>query len=470
MKFYIEILKLIFNKYIRKYKNGKAIKIFCENMGLVYIKLAQILSTQNYGNLFSEEDRKILSSICDNCNIVPFNDIKKIIENEYGDSIDNLFEWIDEKPLGSASISQVHKAKLKDGNIVAIKVRRLDITKNIEKEIKRIKSLMYNFGKYIKFGNYIGGNKALDLYLSWIYEETDFLKEVNNIKTYTEFANSVNNKIEGNKQIKVPKLYEELCTDNIIIMEYIKYKTINKMSLNNENNEKIKIALNSYISSSLYALFNDLKIIFHGDPHGGNIYIDDNGDIGFLDMGLIFELSSEDIKLTKDFFFAAYTRNYEKMFNLVIPYGVMDYNTKLRFKNEIKEYCDNLALKPITSYFIDMMNICLKYEICPPNFLFCMSKAFICLGGISNFTNNDLPGTELLKEQVLEYYIKRTINDSKYIIYNGIKLFPKVIANTFKYGLIKGLSKELTTSELLSDSKIAIEHYKELIEIFYSSV
>ena len=65
MKLYYEIIKLLYRKYIRGCNTGEVIKDFCEKMGIVYIKLAQILATQNFGDLFTEEDRKILSSICD---------------------------------------------------------------------------------------------------------------------------------------------------------------------------------------------------------------------------------------------------------------------------------------------------------------------------------------------------------------------------------------------------------------------
>ena len=91
-------------------------------------------------------------------------------------------------------------------------------------------------------------------------------------KNNQDYLGSVNGKVEGNKLIKLPKAHHDLCTDNVIVMEYIHHKTINNLELNDENNSKIRDALNSYISSSLYAMFNDLKIVFHGDPHSGNIY------------------------------------------------------------------------------------------------------------------------------------------------------------------------------------------------------
>lgn len=202
MKLYFNLIKAIINKFILRKTTGEVVKKFCEHQGVVYIKLAQILATQNFGNLFTESDRRLLSSICDDVNPVDYSYIKSVIEEEYGKSVDDIFLYIDENPTGSASISQVHRAVLRSGEEVAIKVKRSDITNSIEKEIKRIKFLMHKFGKVVKFKNLIGGDKALDMYLSWIYNETDFNNEKNNIKVYGEFASSVNGKV---RDIRISK-------------------------------------------------------------------------------------------------------------------------------------------------------------------------------------------------------------------------------------------------------------------------
>lgn len=466
MKLYFEILKLLFNKYIRRQKTGVAIRKFCENMGVVYIKFAQILATQNFGEIFTEEDRVELSSICDNCNVIEYSKIKELIEKEYGKNIYEIFTSIDEKQIGAASISQVHRAVLKNGDVVAVKVKRRDITDGIEKDIKRIKKLMYRFGKFVKFGNFIGGENALNLYLEWIYQETDFIHETKNIKTYQEFANSVNGKVKDTKDIKVPKLYEDLCTENIIVMEYIESKTINKMEPSNENNDKISIAINSYIKSSFYALFNDKKIVFHGDPHGGNIYVDNDGNIGFLDMGLLFILSAEDAKLTKDFFFLAYTHNYDKLYEMLVPYGKMNDKQKEMFRKDVILYCENLKEKNVTAYFTDMMNVCLKYEFLPPKFLFCMAKAFVCLNGINGFSKNITIATDLLKEQVMEYYVRRGINDIKEILINGIKITPEFVDNTIRNGIYNGITNSILSINSLNDNfKTSLVHLKEIFDV-----
>ena len=267
MKLYFEIIKLLINKYLKHYNNGEAVKILCEDMGIAYIKLAQILATQNYGNLFTEEDRKLLSSICDNCNQIPFETIHEILKKEYNSNLDNLFVEIDHNPIGSASVSQVHKAILKNGDTVAIKIKRKDIVNNMYKDIEQIRKIVNKFGRLFKFNNFKGKDRALDLYIKWIMQETDFEQEKENIKLYQKFADNVNGEVPQTKKIKVPKVYEDLCTENIIVMEYIDDKTINKLELNKENQEKITMAINSYLKLSFNALLTDKPIIFHGDPH-----------------------------------------------------------------------------------------------------------------------------------------------------------------------------------------------------------
>lgn len=100
MKLYKEFIKALFNKFIKREKNGEVIKNFCKNMGIVYIKLAQILSTQNIGKFFTEEDRIILSDLCDDCEKVSYSYIETILNKEYDRNINEIFLSIDPNPIG----------------------------------------------------------------------------------------------------------------------------------------------------------------------------------------------------------------------------------------------------------------------------------------------------------------------------------------------------------------------------------
>lgn len=465
MKLYIQMIKLLFNKFILRRNNGIVIKDFSEKMGVVYIKLAQMLATQNFGNLFTENDRQMLSSICDNCNPISYDEIEEILKQEYGVNLDNVFSFIEKEPVGSASVSQVHRAILKTGEEVAIKVKRKDITGTIDEDIKRIRKIVHRFGKFVNFSNFTGGDHALDLYLEWIEQETDFAHEKENIKVYQNFADSVNGKVSGTKKIKVPKLYEEYCTDNIIVMEFIKTQTVNKLELTDENKTKITTALNSYIRSSFWALFNDKQIVFHGDPHSGNICIDEDNNICFLDMGLLCTLSDDDAKLCRNFFLTVYSGNYEKLYDLLVSYGDMSEEKKKSFKEDCKKYCEDIKKKEVTYYFIDMVNVCLNYEFVPPNFLFNMAKAFVCLNGISNFSDNKCTARELLQEQIMEFLVKRSLKDCKEIVIDSLHIVPKALENISQYGLVNTIAKVTTSSEIKKDVRQSLENLREMLDL-----
>lgn len=154
MKLYFEVLRAVVKKIVLRKSNGEVIRDFATNMGVVYIKLAQMLATHEFQNYFSESDRVALSSICDDIEPVEFKIVEDTLISTYGENYRDLFLSIDETPIGSASISQVYKAKLKNGKDVAIKVKRKDVEKNIVKDVEKLEKLMHRFGRFINFKNF----------------------------------------------------------------------------------------------------------------------------------------------------------------------------------------------------------------------------------------------------------------------------------------------------------------------------
>lgn len=465
MKLYIQALKLLINKFILGKDNGTCIKEFAEKMGVVYIKLAQILATQNYGDLFTERDRIVLSSICDECNPVDFSKIKRILNERYERPLDEIFASIDEHPIGSASVSQVHRAVLKNGEVVAIKVKRKDITRTIEEDLKRIRSLIHAFGRFFDFKNFMGSDKVIDKYLEWIREETDFEQEMRNIEIYEEFTKSIDGKVEGAKAVRVPKLYREYCREDVIVMEFIETPTINKLALTEENKKLIKEAMNNYIKSTFWAMFNHKPVVFHGDPHGGNICVDESGNVCFLDMGLLFVMDEEEAFMCRRFFMSAYSGNYDKLYDLISENCSIEEKDKIAFKEDCRRYCEDLPGKELTFYFMDMVVICTKYEIVPPDFLYNMAKAFVCLNGISGFTGNEMTAIELFKDQMIEFLTKRSVQDAKKVLSDGIRVVPCAIDRTLKYGLVRAAVEVLNVEPLHGDLLQAIRNLEEARDI-----
>lgn len=469
MKLYFYGFILLVKKFILRQNTGKCILWFSTKMGVVYIKFAQILAMQNYGNLFTEEDRVALSKICDSCNPIKFKKLKKILEKEYGCNLKEKFISIDEVPLGSASISQVHKGILLSGKEVAIKIRRKDITKKINKDIKQIKKLVHRYGRLFKLENLMAGDTALDLFIEWIVEETDFNKEKENIILYAKFASEANLKLSDAVKIKVPYVYKKLCTENVIVMEYIPYKTINKLELTNSNKEKISRALNDYLRISFETLFEGKQVVFHGDPHGGNIYIDKAGNIGFLDMGLLFVLDDEEIDFILNLFLSAYNGNHTKLLKLILNTSKCENVNYESFTNEIAACCQECKNISIPTFFMNMIGVFTKYNVNPPKVLFKLAKCFVAIYGINNFSNNNLMAEKLLYEQITHYYVNRTIKDFKEVISIGVNLVPNLFIKTIQNGFVKGVADEINLVHNFNNKlEKTISNCNEIISSVYN--
>lgn len=464
MNLYYELVKMLFRKCLLRQSTGMVVRKFSERMGLAYIKFAQILAMQNFGKLFTEDDRRELMGICDSCNPISYEEIEKILKEEYGDRLWEIFRKIDVEPVGSASISQVHRAVLSTGEVVAVKVKRRDITRTVDKDIVRIKKLVGRYGRFIGFKNLMASDRALGLYLGWVQQEIDFKHEQENIRKYQKFADMVNGKVPGAGKIELPKLYEELSTENVIVMEFIDSPTINQLELTTENKRKVVRAVNDYMRVSFWALFHDEPVVFHGDLHGGNIYIKPDGTTGFLDMGLIFVLSTKEQELLKEFFLAAYARRSERIYELLVPYGEMDEDQRKAFWKDIEKYCDEVKTKNITAYFVDMVLVCIKYQFLPPDFLFQMVKTFACLSGIGVFTENFVTAPELLKEQVAEFLVRRGMEDCFCTIKCGVEVLGKMVDDGIKHGLTSGIVKGMMGLESLNGQiKQLTEHFDEAL-------
>lgn len=450
MKLLLNCIILLVDRFILQKSNGASLKRFAEHMGIAYIKLAQMLAMQNIGNIFTEEDRQDLLHICDDCNRVPFGYVNNILKEDYGERYNSIIKSIKKKPIGSASVSQVHRGILKDGTEVVFKVKRKDIAMSVRKDIRIIKMLMKYGGWVIGFNNKTGGQHALGFYEKWILEEIDFRHEVENIVHYTRFANSVNGKLKGEVNILVPKVYTEYCTENVIVMEYVPYKTISRM--NEDDKDKILKAISSYIRLSFWALFNGEEIIFHGDPHAGNIYITDSGDIGFLDMGLIFALSPEDANSVRQLFFCAYFGNHERLLEILRPVFAGTIAEFEEFEKDVVLYCRMIHTRPLTAFFMDLVWVCYKYDIAPMNYLYGMAKAFVCLSGIDIIYDNIQTGHDLLRDQVFEYLVDTARKLSKELVdntFDGIK----AIATCNRAGALESLVHNVELLNIIKDFK-----------------
>lgn len=469
MRLYFYGCLMLLRKFVLRQNTGQVICWFAEKMGVVYIKMAQILAMQNYGQIFTETDRQKLAQICDHCQPIKFKKIQKLIEQEYDCPLKEKFQTVDPEPLGSASMSQVHRAILKNGREVVIKVKRQDITRRIKHDVRQIQHIIHRFGRMAKFRNFLGSDRALDLWAEWIFLETDFTNEAKNIKRYTEFTESVNGKVWQTIKLKVPKVYSELCTENLIVMEFISYPTINQTELTGVNKQKIARCLNDYLSLSFYALLNGLPLVFHGDPHGGNLYLAENGDLGFLDLGLIFEFTAEESDFIRQLFLNAYAGKAETIVEMLVNCSEHTTFDRTKFTDEIRAEAKRFQQIPVTQFFVEMMNIFTRYNILPPIVFFKMAKAFLALFGINNFVENYTNTKELLTTQLVEYYTRRTLDDFQGLVKTGIQLAPNFLSTVLKQGIVKATATEVVELRKFQERlSMTLKNCSEVIDLIRS--
>lgn len=245
-------------------------------------------------------------------------------------------------------------------------------------------------------------------------------------------------------------------------MEFIKHKTINKLELNKENKEKIKNATNSFLRLNMYSLFNKKTVIFHGDPHGGNLYIDDMGNLGFLDMGLMFKLTEEELSLIKKLLLTVYLGKYEQLYDTILDMGEFKGNHE-KFKQELKEYCKDIDNQSIAAYYTKLIYVFIGYNILVPEYFFKMAKAFVCLDGICMFSDNNMAAQNLLKDIVAEYMIKKSMKDCSKIVTSTISTFNSFIKDTIESGIIAGATKQLyKLNKLQSSVGMVIEDIEDI--------
>lgn len=279
-----EIRSILLRNKIQRGITPEKLRIILEELGPTFIKLGQIMSLHSdiLPKAYCEELMKLNSEVTP----MPFSTVEDVLNGSLGTEWPTIFKSIDEKPLGSASIAQVHKAKLKTGELVVVKVQRKGIYDVMSRDI----SLLHRLVKLmppIGLGDVkktVDLDMVLDEMWSVAQEEMDFLKEAGNMEEFVH-----NNK--GINYIYVPKLYKEYCTSRVLVMEYIDGWAIDDVEhLKQAGYDLNEIGL-KFVNSFIKQVMDDG--FFHADPHPGNVKIRD-GKIVWIDMGMMGRLSEHD--------------------------------------------------------------------------------------------------------------------------------------------------------------------------------
>lgn len=303
-------------------------------LGPTFIKIGQIMS--NRYDLLPKEYCDALSTLRANVTPMDFGEVSQILKEEYGD-INEIFQNISQTCIGSASIAQVHKAKLISGEDVVIKVQRKNIYETMSMDVKLFKKAIkiLHLNLIIKI---IDLNTVIDEIYNVAKEEMDFEIEAKNLEEFKENNRDI-------VYVDVPKVYKNLVTKKVLVMEYIEGIKLNDKSIlinQGYDTEEIGLKLaNNYIKQALDDGF------FHADLHPDNICIRE-GKIMFLDLGMMGRISTRNRNLLKNAMKAIVKNDITELehilLNMSTTTGTINH-TKL--KAEIQKILDKNANEDI---------------------------------------------------------------------------------------------------------------------------
>lgn len=277
-----EITDILIRNRINRGMSPQKLRRILEELGPTYIKLGQIMSLHSdiLPQAYCDELMKLTSEVTP----MPFETVIDVIEGSYRCSWQSVFTDIERKPLGSASIAQVHRARLLTGEDVIVKVQRKGIYDTMARDIGLMKRAVKLIPPVANLKNMVDLGMILDEMWSVAQEEMDFLKEASNMEEFT-----VNN--EGIVYIGVPKLYREHTTSRVLVMEYIGGCPINDKAALEEGGYDLEEIGRKLVNNFIKQVMDDG--FFHADPHPGNVKVRE-GKIVWIDMGMMGRLTEKD--------------------------------------------------------------------------------------------------------------------------------------------------------------------------------
>ena len=318
-----EIIKIIKDSNIVSDHSPLNVRKTIENLGSTFIKIGQILSMR--ADFLPMEYCKELGKLRGDVLPMPFNEVEDVLNSAY-DNYKNVFSFVDKNVIGSASIAEVHRAKLKNGENVVIKIKRLNIDEKIKTDIELLKKAI-DITHINHFITIMDLDKALDEIYEVTKEELDFTKEVEHVFKFAEKNN--------NSYVSVPYIYNELTTTSTIVMEEVKGVKI----------DDLEMLRNEYDLSLIASILSDNYIkqalddgMFHADPHPDNIIISDDKII-FLDWGMVGVLSYKNRNLLKECMKRIILEDYREVANILVS---MSTSTKEFSKNNLENDVKNI--------------------------------------------------------------------------------------------------------------------------------
>lgn len=326
----------------KKLSRGERLRLALEALGPIFVKFGQILSTRP--DLVPDDIVNELVKLQDN--VPPFSSeiAVSLIENELGESVDNLFARFDPNPMASASIAQVHPATLHDGTEVVVKVVRPGINKTIDRDMILLDQMARLVEKYSSDGRRLKPVEVVEDYSNTIHTELNLAIEASN-------ATQLRRNFEGSDLIYVPEVYWDFTRTNVMVSERIYGIPVADLAALRAQNTNMKVLAERGVEIFFTQVFRDS--FFHADMHPGNIFVahgsPEKPKYIAIDCGIVGTLTEQDQHYLARNLLAFFNQDYHQVAQLHIDSGWVPSNTKVHeLESAIRSVCEPIFEKPIS--------------------------------------------------------------------------------------------------------------------------
>ena len=329
-----------------------------EELGPVFVKFGQVLSTRP--DLLPEDIARELAKLQDQ--VTPFSgeDARRLVAQAYDEPLEDHFASFESEPIAAASVAQVHRAQLKDGTEVVVKILRPDIHQVIERDLSLLYTLARLAERYLDQGPRLRPVEVVGEFDKTIHDELDLRREGAN-------ASQLRANFKGSTIVYVPKVYWDHTRQDVMVMERIDGIPIR----NFEEMKAAGIDMRQLAHNGVEIFFTQAfrDGFFHADMHPGNIFVTKEGQYQAVDFGIVGTLSDSDKRYLAENFLAFFNRDYRAVADAHLRAGWVPPQTRTEeFEAAIRTVCEPIFAKPINEisfarFVMQLFQVARRFEM-----------------------------------------------------------------------------------------------------------
>ena len=420
------------NKELLKEDFPERLRLMLQELGTTFIKFGQLLASRP--DLVGEKISEELSQLHDDNPPVSYEEIKELIEDQLGGSLNEFFVEFSEKSLATASIAQVHVAKLHSGEKVAVKVQKPNIEDIVETDLSIMKFIANESDRFDTGFKHLNLPAVIHEFDRSIHKEMDFDNELMNIR-------HLNDNFKYNDKIIVPVIYPDYSTEKVLTMEYVEGVKLSEVIAGDDPKYNKILIADRIVRAYLKQIF--LDGFFHADPHPGNIFITDDNAVCFIDFGMMGVLDDEFRQDLAELMINFSDHNIDGLINQLIRMDILNEKTDINILksdlNDLFAKYYGMELSRFNGIIEDLLFLMQKYEVRLPNEFVLMARGLSMVENIALRLDPNINVVEYLKPIarkliVQRYNPKKMVNNAKnsfFAFEHVLKGLPSLISKTF---------------------------------------